>query len=60
MDENTMFITTSNINRFRKLLQQSLSTETRRTIEGLLVDAELDLAQGVEGRACCVQLLAGC
>jgi hypothetical protein len=45
MDDDKEFIARSNISRFRKLLDDPLPDQMRKTIEGLLVDTELELAR---------------
>lgn len=45
MNDHAEFIITNNINRFRRLLDGPLLPETRRTIEHLLADAEIEFAQ---------------
>jgi hypothetical protein len=44
MDDDTKFVVTSNIRRFRGLLQTALAAEERRTVETLLAAAELELS----------------
>jgi hypothetical protein len=43
MDDDHMFVLQGNISRFRKLLKDPLSDQMRKTIEGLLAEAELEL-----------------
>ena len=45
MDDNHMFILRSNIGRFRRLLEDPLPDQMRKTIEGLLATVELELVR---------------
>jgi hypothetical protein len=51
MDDEERFIVQSNIERYRGLLQQPLDAITRKTVEALLADAKLEMAQ--DDRAVC-------
>lgn len=51
MDDDERFIIQSNIKRFCELLHGPLDAPTRKTVEALLVAAELELGKGA--RAAC-------
>jgi hypothetical protein len=44
MDDDEKFVVTSNIRRFRSLLQTALAARERRTVETLLAAAELEFS----------------
>jgi hypothetical protein len=52
MDDDHMFVLQGNISRFRKLLKDPLSDQMRKTIEGLLAEAELELVPETSATIC--------
>jgi hypothetical protein len=49
MDDDAMFVTQSNISRFRRLLRDPLPDQMRKTIEGLLAEVEMELMLKTRG-----------
>jgi hypothetical protein len=52
MDNNSIFVTQSNICRFRKLLKDPLPDHMRKTIEGLLAEVGLELVLATGASTC--------